>query len=302
MAKTVSARTFAARLICPRCDCTRWLTLPNRTETFDQILKLQFDFDCRDHGPQKGSPVELLEVAPLDEPAPAKPKDPTYAFPPTSPAAKKVSRSGPRVAIHVPVVVYGFGGSGSFKEETETVVVNAGGAMVLLKAKLSVGDTIHIIDKLTGTEQQMRVAYLDRYSERESRVGLAFKSPLPEFWRRPRRKPRLAKTFRVKVKGTDAAGRSFTQTAFTVDLSQDGARLDGVGMLTSPGQTVQVCRLWRKARYRVVWVGQIGTSESNQVGLFSLESGKNIWNLKLPATQPSASNSGNRKKTSAAPL
>lgn len=296
MAKTVSARTFAARLVCPRCDCTRWLTLANRTETFDQILKLQFDFECRDHGAQKGSPVELLEVAPLDEPAPTKPKEPTYAFAPTSPAAKKVSRSGPRVGIHVPVVIYGFGGSsGSFKEETETVVVNAGGAMVLLKAKLSVGDTIQLIDKLTGTEQQMRVAYLDRYSERESRVGLAFKTPMPNFWRRPRRKPRFTKMFRVKVQGKDANGRKFAQTAFTVDLSQDGARLDGVGMLTSPGQTVQVRRLWRKAKYRVVWVGQIGTAESNQVGLFSLESGKNIWKLKLPASEPSSS-SGNRKK------
>lgn len=297
MAKTVSARTFAARLICPRCDCTRWLTLANRTETFDQILKLQFEFECRDHGTQKGVPVELLEVAPLDEPAPAKPKEPTYAFAPTSPAAKKAARSGPRVAIHVPVVIYGFGGgsSGSFKEETETVVVNAGGAMVLLKAKLSVGDTIHLIDKLTGTEQQMRVAYLDRYSERESRVGLAFNTPMPNFWRRPRRKPRFTKMFRVKVQGTDANGRKFAQTAFTVDLSQDGARLDGVGMLTSPGQTVEIRRLWRKAKYRVVWVGQIGTAESNQVGLFSLESGKNIWNLRLPTTEPS-SPSGNRKK------
>ncbi|GAC1630346.1 MAG: hypothetical protein NVS9B14_00880 [Candidatus Acidiferrum sp.] len=294
MAKTVSARTFAARLVCPRCDTARWLTLANRTETFNQILELQFEFECREHGPQKGAPVELLEVAPLDEPAPPKPKDPTHAFSSPSPAAKKANRSGPRVAVHVPVVIYGFGGSsGSFKEETETVVVNAGGALVRLKAKLSVGDTIHLIDKLTGTEQQMSVAYLDRYTERESRVGLAFKAPMPNFWRRPRRKPRVAKTFRVKVKGQDAAGRHFIQTAFTVDLSQDGARLEGVGMLTSPGQTVQVRRLWRQAKYRVVWVGQIGTAESNQVGLFALESGKNIWNLKLPANTPAAAD---RKK------
>jgi hypothetical protein len=297
MAKTASVRTFAARLLCPRCDNTRWLTLSNRSETFDQILKLQFDFECREHGPQKGSPIELLEVAPIDEPVPIKSKESTYAVASTSPTAKKVSRSGPRVAIHVPVVVYGFGGSsGSFKEETETVVVNAGGAMVLLKAKLSLGDTVHLIDKLTGTEQQMRVAYLERYSERESRVGIAFKSPMPNFWRRARRKPRVAKTIKVRVRGTDSAGRSFTQTAFTVDLSQDGARLDGVGLLTSPGQTVQVRRLWRNAKYRVVWVGQIGTAESNQVGLFALESGKNIWNLKLPASESPTTSAGKRKK------
>lgn len=297
MAKATSTRTFGARFVCPRCDATSWLTLANREETFEQILAQQWEFNCREHGPQQGTPVELLEVAPLDEPAPATPAQPVYALSPAAYAAKKASRSGARIAVHVPVVIYGFGGSsGSFKEETETVVVNAGGALVLLKARLSVGDTIHLIDRLTGTEQQMRVAYLDRYSERESRVGLAFKTPMPNFWRRPRRKPRVSKTVRVQVRGKDANGRDFAQTAFTVDLSQDGARLDGVGMLTSPGQTIQVRRLWRKAKYRVVWVGQIGTAESNQVGLFALESGKNIWNLKLPASQPPISAARGRKK------
>ncbi len=293
MPKISSTRTFAARLVCPRCEATSWLTLSNRSETFEQILHLQFDFKCREHGPQKGSPIELMEVAPLDEPAPSKSDKSAYAPSPSAPAPTKASRSGPRVAIHVPVVVYGFGSStGSFKEETETVVVNAGGALVLLKAKLSVGDTVFLIDKLTGTEQQMRVAYLDRYSDRESRVGIAFKTPKPNFWRRSRRKPRVSKSIRIKVKGKDAGGRQFAQTAFTVDLSQDGARIEGVGLLSYPGQTLEIRRLWRKAKYRVVWVGQIGTSESNQVGLYALESGKNIWNLKLPASAPAA----NRKK------
>src|SRR5215471_9749311 len=133
MAKTTSTRTFGARFICPRCDATSWLTLANREESFEQILKQQWEFSCREHGPQKGTPIELLEVAPLDDPAPSAPAQPAYALAPTAPIAKKVSRSGTRVAIHVPVVVYGFGGSsGSFKEETETVVVNAGGAMVIL--------------------------------------------------------------------------------------------------------------------------------------------------------------------------
>jgi len=299
MAKASSIRSFAARLVCTHCSATSWLTLANREESFEQILRMQWDFKCREHGPQKGIPVELMEIASLDEPAPApaRPKHAAYELSPNASATKKISRSGPRVAIHVPVVIYGFGGSnGSFKEETETVVVNAGGALVMLKAKLTVGDTIHLIDKLTGTEQQVRVAYLDRYSERESRVGIAFNTPMPNFWRGPRRRPRVPKTIRVKVKGKDVAGRTFAQTAFTVDLSQDGARLEGVGMLSYPGQTLQIRRLWRRANYRVVWVGQIGTAESNQVGLFALESGKNIWNLKLPTKAAAPASTGNRKK------
>jgi hypothetical protein len=193
--------------------------------------------------------------------------------------------------------VYGFGSqSGSFHETTETVLVNASGALVLLKARLSVGDSVCLIDKITGSEKQMRVASVEKYTERESRVGLAFFQSLPGFWRRARSKPRVAKSFRVVVKGQDAHGRSFKQSAFTVDVSKDGARLDGVSMMAFPGQTVEVRRLWRKAHYRVVWVGQVGGAQANQVGLYSLNSGKNIWNLKLPDTLDSQLLAGPRKK------
>jgi hypothetical protein len=290
-------RTFAARLICPRCDVSRWLTLSNREESFEQILHQSWDFKCLQHGPQSGLPVELLEVAPLDDPLPSKQERSSYAVSNAVSTPKKASRASTRTAIHVPVVVYGFGSSsGSFKEETETVLVNHGGALVLLKAKLSVGDTVFLLDKITGVEQRVRVAYFDPYTDRESRVGLGFKEPLPNFWRRARKKPRVPKSLKVVVKGKDSEGRAFTQSAFTVDLSQDGARLNGVGLLTATGQTIEVRRFWRKANFRVVWVGKIGTAESNQVGLFALNSGKNIWNVELPGAQEAQSTASSRKK------
>lgn len=290
-------RTFAARLICPRCDVSRWLTLSNREESFEQILHQPWDFKCLQHGSQSGLPVELLEVAPLDDPRPPKQEHSSYAVSNAVPTPKKASRASTRTAIHVPVVVYGFGSSsGSFKEETETVLVNHGGALVLLKAKLSVGDTVFLLDKITGVEQQVRVAYLDPYTDRESRVGLAFKEPFPNFWRRARKKPRIPKSLKVVVRGKDSEGRPFTQSASTVDLSQDGARLDGIGPLTTTGQTIEVRRLWRKANFRVVWVGKIGTAESNQVGLFALNSGKNIWNVALPGAQDAQAAAPSRKK------
>jgi len=291
------SRTFAARLLCPRCDANSWLTLANREESFEQILKMSWDFSCREHGPQNGVPIELLEVAPLDDPQ--KPEQSALANTGVlSAPPKRGERSGKRTAIHVPVVIYGFGAlGGAFKEETETVLINQGGALVLLKAKLSVGDTVFLLDKITGLQQEVRVAYLDPYGARESRVGLGFKQPLPDFWRRARKKPRVSKSFRVIVKGKDTEGRSFKQSAFTVDLSQDGVRLDGVGMLTTAGQTVEVHRLWRNANYRVVWVGKPGTAEANQAGLFALQSGKNIWKVKLPDGQgPQGSKAPSRKK------
>jgi hypothetical protein len=155
-----------------------------------------------------------------------------------------------------------------------------------MKTKLELGDTAFLIHKSSRLEQEVRVAYLDRYSDRETRVGFAFKRPISDFWRKSRKKPRVPKTLRVLVKGTDSKGHPFVQTAYTVDLSKDGARLDGVGFLTAPGQTIEVRRRWRKARFRVVWIGQIGTAESNQVGLYGLDADKNIWRIELPDFLP----------------
>src|SRR2546430_6458314 len=177
---------------------------------------------------------------------------------------------------------------GAFHEETETQTVNASGALVLLKTKLALGDSVFLMQRGSGLEQAVRVVYLDSYTDRETKVGLAFKHPIPDFWRRSRKQKRLPKTLRVTVKGTDSRGHPFKQSSYTIDLSQAGARLDGIGFLTSPGQTIEVRRLWRKARFRVIWIGHVGTTESNQAGVV-LESEKNIWRIELPNTSATPS-------------
>src|SRR5467141_1236359 len=285
-------RNFAIRLRCPHGDCDSWVTLSNRDESLEQVLLQTWDFKCREHGPQQGVPQEAMEVAPLDDPQTSQKPLPSFAIPfPTTPE-KKMPRSSERIPMRVPVVIYGYAGkSGAFHEDTETIIVNSSGALVTLKAKLALGDTVFLIHKSSRLELEVRVVYLDAYSERETRVGLAFKQPVSGFWKRTRKKPRIPKTFRVIVKGTDPKGHPFAQSAYTVDLSEDGARLDGIGFLTSPGQTIEVRRLWHKARFRVVWIGQVGTTESNQVGVV-LQSEKNIWRVELPraaAARPSQS-------------
>jgi hypothetical protein len=282
-------RNFAIRLRCPHGDCDSWVTLSNREESLEQVLQQAWDFKCREHGPQQGVPQEAMEVAPLDEPVTAPKTASSFAIPFPSTPQKKMPRSSERILLRVPVVIYGYAGkSGAFHEDTETILVNSSGALVTLKAKLALGDTVFLIHKSGGEEQEVRVVYLDPYSDRETRVGLAFKQPVSGFWKKTRKKPRVPKTFRVIVKGTDPKGHPFAQSAYTVDLSEDGARLDGIGFLTSPGQTIEVRRLWRKARFRVVWIGQVGTTESNQVGVV-LQSEKNIWRVEVPraAAKPS---------------
>lgn len=278
---------FAVRLRCPLCEADSWVTLSNRQETYDQILHQTWDFSCREHGGQRSSPKEVIEVAPLDEPASAQKSAPVFGNPISTSATKRTRRSSERMNLRVPVVVYGFTKhTGAFHEDTETQTVNSSGALVMLKTKLQIGDSVFVMQKSNGQEQEVRVVYLDPYTERETKVGIAFKRPIPDFWRRSRKQPRVPKTLRVVVKGTDSRGHPFKQSSYTIDLSHDGARLDGIGFLTSPGQTIEVRRLWRKKKFRVVWIGHVGTSEANQVGVFGLQNGKDIWRVQFPDEEP----------------
>ena len=279
---------FAVRLRCPLCEADSWVTLANREERYEQILRQTWDFQCREHGAQQGSPKEVIEVAPVDEPL-DRPVSGLSGFVNRISTAetKKTPRSSTRMNFRVPVVVYGFTkNTGAFHEETETHTVNASGALVILKTKLEIGDSVFLIRKGSGLEQEVRVAYLEAYSERESKVGLAFKHPIPDFWRGTRKQQRVPKTVRVMVTGMDSRGHRFRQSSYTVDVSHDGARLDGIGFLTSPGQTIEVRRLWRKKKFRVIWIGQIGTTEANQVGIFGLAADKDLWHASLSADEP----------------
>ena len=276
---------FAVRLRCPLCEADSWITLANREEYYEQILQGNWDFECREHGAQRGSPKEVIEVAPLDETAPQQTRRRTSALVNSISTAEteKIRRSSERMYLRIPVVVYGYTkNSGAFHEEAVTHTVNASGALVILKTKLQIGDSVFMVRKGSGQEQEVRVAYLESYSERETKVGLAFRRPIPDFWSRSRKQPRIPKTLRVVVRGTDSRGHPFKQSSYTIDLSHDGARLDGIGFLTTPGQTIEVHRLWRKKNFRVVWIGQIGTSEANQVGIFGLAADKDMWHASLP--------------------
>ena len=279
---------FAIRLRCPLCEADSWVTLTDRQETYEQIQQQTWDFKCREHGAQRGAPNEVIGVAPLHEkPAASEKSAFTLANPISTEATKRIPRSSERMSLRIPVVVYGFTKDhGAFHEETETQTVNSSGALVMLKTRLAIGDSVFVMQKGSGLEQEVRVVYVDAYTDRETKVGLAFKYPIPDFWRRSRKQQRVPKTLRVVVKGTDSRGHPFKQSSYTVNLSQDGARLDGIGFLTSPGQTLEVRRLWRKKRFRVVWIGRVGTTEANQVGVVGLQREKDIWHVELPEGDP----------------
>ena len=280
---------FAVRLRCPLCDAESWVALSAREETCDQIRQQTWELKCRNHGPQRSSPSEVIELASTDETSSAQTPEALPAIRHALPKedTRNTPRSSERMDLRVPIVVYGFTkNTGAFHEDTETRMVNSSGALVMLRTRLQVGDLVFIMHKASGREQEVRVAYLDPYTERETKAGLAFKQPISNFWRGSRKEPRVSKTLRVVVKGSDSHGHRFKQSSYTIDLSHRGARLDGIGFLTSPGQIIEVRRLWRKKKFRVVWIGEVGTDQANQVGVSGLQGDDNIWRVTIPKDQP----------------
>jgi len=96
---------------------------------------------------------------------------------------------------------------------------------------------------------------------------------------KPRREGRTPEVLRVWVRGVDLNGNPFRQSAQSVDVSRSGGRLDGLGLITLPGTTIEVRRNWRKALFRIVWTGKRGTALASQIGIVCLEPDKNVWNI-----------------------
>jgi hypothetical protein len=272
------ANDFVVRLECPYGDRDQLLTLEGRKETLTQILDTPWDFECPVHGVQKEIPAEGNEKRLwAGGKARRKQAEPAAAKPVPGP------RASTRISLHVPVLVYGWSkDDSSFHEEASTILVNASGALVPLAARVALGDTVFLVNKSTQREQECRVAYLGTDARGKARAGLAFRQPTPNFWRVNRRETRIAKTIRVSVKGVDRGGHPYVQSAQAVDISKHGARLDGVGFVTWPGETIEVKRRWRSARFRVLWVGEAGTAQADQAGVFALEPNKNVWGVELP--------------------
>ncbi len=61
-----------------------------------------------------------------------------------------------------------------------------------------------------------------------------------------------------------------SQNCCTYEISTRGARLVAPAGIKSVGQTIWLQRHNRRARYKVVWIGEPGTSLESQVGVETL--------------------------------
>jgi hypothetical protein len=101
-----------------------------------------------------------------------------------TPAHSGVRRRSQRVLMQVAVKIHGQDTQGKdFEEETETLAINAHGALVLLGARLISGSKIQLQHKLTREEQECHVVFLGPVRSGKAEIGLEFSAPRPTFWR-----------------------------------------------------------------------------------------------------------------------
>ena len=104
--------------------------------------------------------------------------------PPITPIHPGPRRRSQRVLMQVPVKLTGADAQGAkFEEETETLAINAHGALVLIQARLTSGSKLLLQHKRTSEEQECHVVFLGPVRGNKAEIGLEFSAPRPQFWR-----------------------------------------------------------------------------------------------------------------------
>jgi PilZ domain len=95
-----------------------------------------------------------------------------------------VRRRSQRVLMQVGVRIRGTDTQGkAFEEETDTLAINAHGALISLKNRITSGSKMKMKHKMTEEEQECHVVFLGPVRDGKAEIGLEFSEPRPTFWR-----------------------------------------------------------------------------------------------------------------------
>jgi len=81
--------------------------------------------------------------------------------------------------------------------------------------------------------------------------------------------------------------RNGTELAYTMDITAGGARLGGVRAQLKPGEVISLTRGSQKAKFRIVWVQQLATSEFH-AGIEALQPNERFWGVDLSCREREA--------------
>lgn len=95
-----------------------------------------------------------------------------------------VRRRSQRVLMQVAVQVSGNDAQGKpFREHTDTLAINAHGALILLHTRVTSGSLLKMQHGRTQEEQECHVVFLGPVRGEKVEIGLEFSAPRPQFWR-----------------------------------------------------------------------------------------------------------------------
>ena len=101
-----------------------------------------------------------------------------------NPSNVGVRRRSQRVLMQVRIQVSGNDAQGRyFREETDTLAINAHGALILLHARITSGSMLKLQNNRTKEEQECHVVFLGPVRGEKAEIGLEFSAPRPQFWR-----------------------------------------------------------------------------------------------------------------------
>src|SRR5260370_36359323 len=101
-----------------------------------------------------------------------------------TPMHRGARRLSKRVLMQVTIRLRGKDAQGNdFEDFTETLAINAHGALALLTARVTSGGAVHMRHNKTEEEQECHVAFLGPVRGGKAEIGLEFTAPRPAFWR-----------------------------------------------------------------------------------------------------------------------
>jgi len=88
-----------------------------------------------------------------------------------------------RLLLSMSIEVSGKSGDGrDFQETTQTMVVNAHGALVPLAARVIAGQRVIVSNKATRESRECRIVHLGNSESGKAHAGIEFVAPSPSFW------------------------------------------------------------------------------------------------------------------------
>ena len=105
--------------------------------------------------------------------------------------------------------------------------------------------------------------------------GKSGKNPVAE---NHRRRGRVKAVLPVRVSGSDGSGKSYTDLAHTLDITDTGVRLGSVQRELEVGTQLTLQYKQHKAEFRVVWTAPLPKLKERQVGLEAVVQ-RDMWGL-----------------------